>query len=206
MSGASPGPWPSSTPSAASPTEAVATPASCSAWPATSPGGEARIAAESAHAVASIPAHGRGLSQAIARAEALLDIPRERALAALADEANRHGAEPECKRATMGFPPACIPACLYFLLATDTFEEALIEIINLGGDADSTGAILGAMAGAHYGVDAIPARWLDGLHNREGIEARLMPSNAAPPPAWPFPTSSPPSTRSRPRRPPVGPT
>ena len=45
------------------------------------------------------------------RAEALLDIPRERALAALVEEANRHGAEPVCKRPTMGFPPACIPTC-----------------------------------------------------------------------------------------------
>ena len=35
-----------------------------------------------------------------------------------------------------------------------------------------TGAILGAIAGAHYGVDAIPSRWLEGLQNREGIEAR----------------------------------
>ena len=74
----------------------------------------------------------------------------------------------------MGFPPACIPACLYLLLTTDSFEDALIEVVNLGGDADSTGAILGALAGAHFGVDAIPARWLDGLQNREGIEARAL--------------------------------
>jgi hypothetical protein len=45
-------------------------------------------------------------------------------------------------------------------------------VVNLGGDADSTGAILGALAGAHFGVEAIPPRWLDGLQNREGIEAR----------------------------------
>ncbi len=136
--------------------------------------GEARVAAECAGSVDSIEAHGRSLSQAIARTEPLLDIPRERALTALAEEANRHGAEPTCKRATMGFPPACIPACFYLLLTTDSFEEALTEVINLGGDADSTGAILGALAGAHFGAEAIPARWLDGLQNREGIEARAL--------------------------------
>ncbi len=136
--------------------------------------GEARIADEAGASVASLAAHGRSLSQAIAAAEPLLDIPRERALAALAEEANRHGAEPACKRATMGFPPACIPACLYLLLTTDSFEEALVEVVNLGGDADSTGAILGAMAGAHYGLDALPARWLDGLQNRDGIDARAQ--------------------------------
>jgi hypothetical protein len=60
------------------------------------------------------------------------------------------------------------------LLATDSFEEALSEVVNLGGDTDTAGAILGAMAGAYYGVDAIPQRWLDGLQNREGIEARAL--------------------------------
>ncbi len=72
----------------------------------------------------------------------------------------------------MGFPPACIPTCLYLLLTTESFEEALTEVINLGGDADTTGAILGAMAGAHYGLSAIPFRWLDRLQNREGIARR----------------------------------
>ncbi|WP_435008456.1 ADP-ribosylglycohydrolase family protein [Tundrisphaera lichenicola] len=135
---------------------------------------EDRIAAEHPGSVASIAPFGRSLSLAIARTESLLDIPRDRALTALAEEANKHGAEPICKRATMGFPPACIPACLYLLLTTDSFEEALIEVVNLGGDADSTGAILGAMAGAHYGVGEIPVRWLAGLQNREGVDARAL--------------------------------
>ena len=30
------------------------------------------------------------------------------------------------------------------------------------------------MAGAHYGAEAIPQRWLDGLQNRQGIEARAL--------------------------------
>ena len=47
-------------------------------------------------------------------------------------------------------------------------------MVNLGGDADSAGAILGALAGAWHGVDAIPARWLDGLQNREGVDARAQ--------------------------------
>ena len=133
---------------------------------------EERIAAEFGDRVASIAEHGRSVSRAIAHAESLLDIPRERALAALVDEANRHGAEPCCKRPTMGFPPACIPACLYLLMTTDSFEEAAVEVVNLGGDADTAGAILGAMAGAHYGVDAIPSRWLEPLQNLDGIDLR----------------------------------
>jgi len=47
-------------------------------------------------------------------------------------------------------------------------------VINMGGDADSAGAILGAMAGAHYGARSIPERWLNRLQNREAIEARAL--------------------------------
>ena len=121
--------------------------------------------------VVSLHRYRHSLSTAVARVESLLDLPRNQALAALVDEANRHGANPPCKRATMGFPPACIPTCLYLLLTTDSFEEALVEIVNLGGDADSAGAILGALAGAHYGVEAIPKRWLADLKNRDAIDA-----------------------------------
>lgn len=45
------------------------------------------------------------------------------------------------------------------LFATDTFESALIDAVNRGGDADTTGAIIGMIAGAFYGLEAIPARW-----------------------------------------------
>jgi len=43
------------------------------------------------------------------------------------------------------------------------FEECLIEVVNRGGDADTTGAIAGMLAGAYYGEQAIPARWLKAL-------------------------------------------
>jgi ADP-ribosylglycohydrolase len=135
---------------------------------------ENRIAAEHADIVIKMGEHARCLPRAIAHAEAVLDQPRDRALNALVDEANRHGAEPSCKRATQGFPPACIPTCLYLLLSTDSFEEAVSDVINMGGDADTAGAILGAMAGAYYGAEAIPRRWLDGLQNRDGIDARAI--------------------------------
>jgi ADP-ribosyl-[dinitrogen reductase] hydrolase len=135
---------------------------------------EDRIAADFSDLVVSVEHHRHSMSKAIAHAESLLDIPRDRALAALVDEANRHGADPICKRPTMGFPPACIPTCLYLLLTTDSFKEAVIEVINLGGDTDTTGAILGALAGTSYGVDAIPGVWLAGLQNREGIDLRSV--------------------------------
>lgn len=40
------------------------------------------------------------------------------------------------------------------------FEECLVETVNQGGDADTTGAIAGALAGAYYGMEAIPRKWV----------------------------------------------
>jgi len=46
---------------------------------------------------------------------------------------------------------------------TDTFEDCLVTVINRGGDADTTGALAGQLAGALYGAGAIPSRWLKRL-------------------------------------------
>ncbi len=46
----------------------------------------------------------------------------------------------------------------------DRFEAVLIDVVNRGGDADTTGAIAGMLAGAYYGVDDIPKKWLKALN------------------------------------------
>lgn len=46
---------------------------------------------------------------------------------------------------------------------TDNFEAALVWAVNQGGDADTIGAITGGLAGAKYGYNSIPSRWLDAL-------------------------------------------
>ncbi len=133
---------------------------------------EDRIAAECGDRVNSLDEHKRSMSSAIAHVENVLDLPRDRALQAILEEANRHGPENGVRRPTQGFPPACIPTCLYLLLTSESLEEAIIEIVNMGGDADSTGAILGSFVGALYGVEAIPPRWLAALQNRDAIDNR----------------------------------
>lgn len=40
------------------------------------------------------------------------------------------------------------------------FEECLVGTVNQGGDADTTGAICGMLAGAYYGMEGIPKRWI----------------------------------------------
>lgn len=49
------------------------------------------------------------------------------------------------------------------ILKTDTFEDAVIEAVNRGGDADTIGAITGGLAGAYYGYSNIPQRWVQHL-------------------------------------------
>lgn len=52
---------------------------------------------------------------------------------------------------------------LHFFLNTDNFEDCLTATVNQGEDADTTGAIVGMLAGARYGSQAIPERWLQAL-------------------------------------------
>ncbi|HSJ81444.1 MAG TPA: ADP-ribosyl-[dinitrogen reductase] hydrolase [Thiobacillus sp.] len=46
------------------------------------------------------------------------------------------------------------------------FRECLINVVNRGGDADTTGAIAGMLAGALYGRAALPKPWLAALEPR----------------------------------------
>lgn len=58
-----------------------------------------------------------------------------------------------------GYVVDSFAAALHCLYTTDTFEEAVVKAVNLGGDADTIGAITGGLAGALYGYSAIPERW-----------------------------------------------
>lgn len=49
---------------------------------------------------------------------------------------------------------------LHWFFRGRSFEECLVGTVNQGGDADTTGAICGMLAGAYYGMEGIPQRWL----------------------------------------------
>ncbi len=49
---------------------------------------------------------------------------------------------------------------LHYFLSTHSFEECLVATVNQGGDADTTGAIVGAIAGAYYGLAQLPRHWV----------------------------------------------
>lgn len=58
----------------------------------------------------------------------------------------------------------CLGDAVWALRTTTSFEHALRAAIDIGGDTDTVAAVTGALAGAHYGLDAIPARWTEPLH------------------------------------------
>lgn len=68
-------------------------------------------------------------------------------------------------------PEEALAIALYCPLVAPNFEEAVVLAVNHAGDSDSTGAITGNICGALYGIDSIPARWLNELELREEIEA-----------------------------------
>ena len=58
-----------------------------------------------------------------------------------------------------GYVVDSFAAALHCIFTTASFEAALVKAVNLGGDADTIGAITGGLAGALYGIAAIPMRW-----------------------------------------------
>lgn len=68
---------------------------------------------------------------------------------------------PELKNS--GWVRHTVESAIWGLLTTHSFEEAVVRVVNLGNDADTAGAVVGALAGAAYGLEAIPRRWREAL-------------------------------------------
>ncbi|MFC9281611.1 ADP-ribosylglycohydrolase family protein [Streptomyces collinus] len=58
----------------------------------------------------------------------------------------------------------CLGSAVWALRTTTGFEDAIRAAIDLGGDTDTVAAVTGGLAGACYGLDAVPARWTEPLH------------------------------------------
>ena len=66
-----------------------------------------------------------------------------------------------------------LEAALWAFHDAADFREAVLRAVNLGDDADTTGAVCGQLAGACWGESGIPSPWRDGLAKPEMIEAAL---------------------------------
>ena len=82
---------------------------------------------------------------------------------------SQYSTREECNNS--GWCVSTLESALWALNSTDSFEEALVAAVNLGGDSDSIGAVCGQLAGAKYGYSAIPERWLKAISRRDKIDA-----------------------------------
>lgn len=67
-------------------------------------------------------------------------------------------------RGVSGFVYHCVPVCIHaWLSSQDSFPDSVRSVIRCGGDADSTGAIVGGIVGSYTGRGGIPTTWVDHL-------------------------------------------
>ena len=62
---------------------------------------------------------------------------------------------------------------LHVIYYTNTFEDAIIKVVNLRGDSDSVGAVVGQIAGAYYGLENIPPDWIKAVSQWDNYEIPL---------------------------------
>jgi ADP-ribosylglycohydrolase len=70
-----------------------------------------------------------------------------------------------------GYVVKCLEAALWAFYSSDSFRDGCLLAVNLGDDADTTGAVYGQIAGAYYGEDGIPEDWRRKLAHAELIKS-----------------------------------
>jgi len=72
-----------------------------------------------------------------------------------------------------GFVVKALEAALWAVHNAPDFATAVLRAVNLGNDADTTGAVCGQLAGAAFGQSGIPQHWRDALARRDLIDRAL---------------------------------
>lgn len=67
----------------------------------------------------------------------------------------------------VGYTYKTLSAALWCLFHCNSFEEALLKVVNAGGDADTNAAVACSVLGAKYGYSSIPQRYIEGLFMRD---------------------------------------
>lgn len=70
-----------------------------------------------------------------------------------------------------GYVVQSLEAALWAFERSDSFESGCLMAVNLGDDADTTGAVYGQIAGAYYGEEGIPSRWRSKLALKDLIRS-----------------------------------
>ncbi len=96
------------------------------------------------------------------------DCPLHPDIAAIAAGSFKQKQPPEIRGT--GYVVQSLEAALWAFYTSTTFQKGCLLAVNLGDDADTTGAVYGQLAGAFYGASAIPRAWRDQLAMRDTIE------------------------------------
>ena len=72
-----------------------------------------------------------------------------------------------------GWAVSTLEAALWAFNSTQTFADGLIAAVNLGGDSDTIGAVYGQIAGAYYGIGAIPRRWIEAVKDWQKVDTLI---------------------------------
>uniref|UniRef100_UPI0018CC5088 ADP-ribosylglycohydrolase family protein n=1 Tax=Paenibacillus sp. 1-18 TaxID=1333846 RepID=UPI0018CC5088 len=80
----------------------------------------------------------------------------------------RHKEPPEIQGT--GYVIRSLEAALWAFHHSTSFENGALLAVNLGDDADTTGAVYGQIAGAYYGQSGIPGHWREKLSMKETID------------------------------------
>lgn len=70
-----------------------------------------------------------------------------------------------------GYVVKSLEAALWAFHRSTSFRDGALRAVNLGDDADTTGAVYGQLAGAFYGESGIPQEWREKLAHRALIES-----------------------------------
>jgi ADP-ribosyl-[dinitrogen reductase] hydrolase len=70
-----------------------------------------------------------------------------------------------------GYVVHTLQTALFHGLTADSAEDAIVTAVAMGEDTDTVGAVTGAVAGARFGADALPERWLAELDVRDELAA-----------------------------------
>ncbi len=88
--------------------------------------------------------------------------------------AERMQVTPLEKVRSTGYVVDTLAAVMWCLVNTESYADAVLTAVNLGGDTDTIAALTGGLAGILYGIGDIPEEWIGKLRNCAEIERCLF--------------------------------
>jgi len=73
----------------------------------------------------------------------------------------------------IGYTLKALGAGFWALKNARSFQAGLLPLIHEGGDADTNGAVAGALLGAKFGLAGIPSEWINGLYAKPELESKI---------------------------------